>query len=80
MSGPFVDMPRRRRVHRRWATPLLALLMIGAFVWIQLLPDDAAWRATLLRWGTLSGSVTEWGAALRDQRLLTRWRTSRRRC
>ena len=71
MSGPFVDMPRRRRVHRRWATPLLALLMIGAFVWIQLLPDDAAWRATLLRWGTLSGSVTEWGAALRDQRLMT---------
>ena len=71
MRGPFIDMPSRRRVRRRWATPLLVLLMIGTFVWIQLLPDDAAWRATLLRWGTLSGSVTEWGAALRDERLLT---------
>ncbi len=67
----FVDLPRRRRTHWRWATPLLALLMIAAFVWITLVPDDVAWRANLLRWGTLSGSVTEWGAALRDERLLT---------
>ena len=71
MSGPFVDMPRRRRVRRRWATPLLALVMIATYVWIALLPDDAAWREALLRWGTLSGSVTDWGAALRDERLLT---------
>ena len=67
----FVDLPTRRRTHWRWATPLLALLMVGAYIWIALLPDDAAWRATLLRWGTLSGSVTEWRAALRDERLLT---------
>lgn len=67
----FVDLPRRHRRHWRWATPLLALLMGAAFVWIALLPDDAAWRDTLLRWGTLSGSVTEWRAALRDERLLT---------
>ena len=71
MSGPFVDMPRRKRVRRRWATPLLALVMIATYVWIALLPDDAAWREALLRWGTLSGSVTDWGAALRDERLLT---------
>ena len=71
MSGPFVDLPRRHRARWRWATPLLGVLMIAAFVWIQLLPDDAAWRATLLRWGTLSGSVTEWRAALSDVRLLT---------
>ncbi|MBW8367885.1 MAG: rhomboid family intramembrane serine protease [Arenimonas sp.] len=45
--------------------------MVAAFIWISLLPDDAAWRATLLRWGTLSGSVTEWSAAMRDERLLT---------
>ena len=67
----FVDLPTRRRTHWRWATPLLALLMVGAYIWIFLLPDDAAWRATLLRWGTLSGSVTEWRVALRDERLLT---------
>ena len=67
----FVELPRRRKSHWRWATPLLATLMVAAFIWIALLPDDAAWRATLLRWGTLSGSVTEWRAALRDQRLLT---------
>ena len=67
----FVDLPTRRRTRWRWATPLLALLMVGAYIWIFLLPDDAAWRATLLRWGTLSGSVTEWRAAMRDVRLLT---------
>ena len=42
MSGPFVDLPRRKRVRRRWATPLLALVMIATYVWIALLPDDAA--------------------------------------
>ncbi|MBW8311443.1 MAG: rhomboid family intramembrane serine protease [Rhizobium sp.] len=67
----FVNLPTRRKPRWRWATPLLAALMVAAFIWIALLPDDAAWRATLLRWGTLSGSVTEWRAALRDERLLT---------
>ncbi len=67
----FVHLPRRRKPQWRWATPLLALLMVAAFIWIALLPDDAAWRNTLLRWGTLSGSVTEWRAAMRDERLLT---------
>lgn len=67
----FVNLPTRRKPSWRWATPLLAVLMVAAFIWIALLPDDAAWRATLLRWGTLSGSVTEWRAALRDERLLT---------
>lgn len=64
-------MPTRQKARWRWATPLLAALMMGAYLWIFLLPDDTAWGATLLRWGTLSGSVTEWGAALRDERLLT---------
>jgi len=67
----FVNLPSRRKPRLRWATPLLATLMVAAFIWIALLPDDAAWRATLLRWGTISGSVTEWGAAMRDERLLT---------
>ncbi|TNJ35777.1 rhomboid family intramembrane serine protease [Arenimonas terrae] len=67
----FVDLPRRRKSHLRWATPLLATLMVASLIWISLLPDDAAWRATLLRWGTLSGSVTEWRAALHDGRLMT---------
>jgi membrane associated rhomboid family serine protease len=67
----FVHLPSRRKPHVRWATPLLATLMVAAFIWISLLPDDAAWRATLLRWGTLSGSVTEWRAAVNDERLMT---------
>lgn len=67
----FVFLPTRRKPQLRWATALLATLMVAAFIWIALLPDDAAWRATLLRWGTLSGSVTEWRAAIRDERLLT---------
>ena len=67
----FVFLPTRRKPQLRWATALLATLMVAAFIWVALLPDDAAWRATLLRWGTLSGSVTEWRAAVRDERLLT---------
>ncbi|WP_290886418.1 rhomboid family intramembrane serine protease [Arenimonas sp.] len=67
----FVHLPKRRKPQWRWATPLLATLMVAALIWIALLPDDAAWRSTLLRWGTLSGSVTEWRAAMRDERLLT---------
>ena len=67
----FVNLPSRRKPQWRWATPLLAALMVAALIWIALLPDDAAWRNTLLRWGTLSGSVTEWRAAVRDERLLT---------
>lgn len=67
----FVFLPTRRKPQLRWATALLATLMVAAFIWIALLPDDAAWRATLLRWGTLSGSVTEWRDAMRDERLLT---------
>src|SRR5690606_29752394 len=67
----FVTLPSRQRRRLRWATPLLVALMCGAYLWIALLPDDAAWRNALLRWGTLSGSVTEWRAALRDERLLT---------
>ena len=67
----FVFLPTRRKPLLRWATALLAALMVAAFIWIALLPDDAAWRATLLRWGPLSGSVTEWRAAMRDERLLT---------
>ena len=42
----FVDLPRRRKSHLRWATPLLATLMVASLIWIALLPDDAAWRAT----------------------------------
>lgn len=67
----FVHLPSRRKPHVRWATALLVTMMVAAFIWISLLPDDAAWRATLLRWGTLSGSVTEWRAAMNDERLLT---------
>lgn len=67
----FVFLPTRRKPQMRWATALLATLMVAAFIWIVLLPNDAASRDTLLRWGTLSGSVTEWRAAMRDERLLT---------
>jgi membrane associated rhomboid family serine protease len=67
----FVHLPSRRKPRPRWAAVLLATLMVAAFIWIALLPDDAASRATLLGWGTLSGSVTQWQAALSDGRLLT---------
>lgn len=67
----FVAVPARQRPHWRWATPLLALLMTAAWLWLAWLPDDAALRSQFLRWGALSGSLAEWRQALDDARLLT---------
>lgn len=67
----FVAIPGRRRPQWRWATPLLALLMSAALIWLALLPSDDALRAQFLRWGAVSGSLTEWRQSFDDARLLS---------
>lgn len=67
----FVALPSRRRPRLRWATPLLVAVMTSAWIWLSLLPDDATWRALLMRWGAISGSLAQWQGALHDTRLIT---------
>lgn len=63
----FVDAPGRRRAQWRWATPLILMLCIGAFV-VLMLSEPAAREALLLRWGTLSAQVGDWRALLQPDR------------
>ena len=49
----FVATPPRRHLNIRWVTPLLMLLMLGVFIWLQTLPEPLR-RAWLLEWGTVA--------------------------
>ena len=67
----FVDLPSRRKPGWHWATPLLCLLFVLAFLWLNVASSDDHFARQLLRWGTLSGSLTLWRSALSDTRLFT---------
>jgi membrane associated rhomboid family serine protease len=67
----FIDLPSRRKAGWRWATPLLCALSGLAFLWLNIASDEDAFARLLLRWGTLSGDVLHWRAALSDVRLFT---------
>jgi len=71
----FVDVPSRYRRTVRWATPLLVLLTMAAFVWLVTLQQPGAHNAALLRWGTLSGalpvSLQQWYEALHGGRAVS---------
>ena len=67
----FVDLPTRHRPGLRWATPLLAALMCGGYLWLYLLPDGAGTHDALLRWGALSGSAGYWRDFWHDARIFT---------
>lgn len=71
----FVDVPSRHRRTVRWATPLLVLLTMAAFVWLVTLQQPGAHNAALLRWGTLSGalpvSLQQWYEALHGGRAVS---------
>lgn len=55
----FVGIPSRHSRAVRWATPLLVVASVTAFV-LMLRPEtDAARQMLLLRWGTLSGALPE---------------------
>ena len=67
----FVHLPSRKKPGLRWATPLLCVLFVIAFLWLNVASSDDHFARQLLRWGTLSGSLTQWQAALSDARLFT---------
>lgn len=67
----FVNLPSRKKPGLRWATPMLCVLMGLAFLWLNVSSSDDAFARQLLRWGTLSGSLTQWRSALSDARLFT---------
>ncbi|PKM08903.1 MAG: rhomboid family intramembrane serine protease [Gammaproteobacteria bacterium HGW-Gammaproteobacteria-4] len=71
----FVDVPSRQRRTVRWATPLLVLVTMAAFVWLVTLQQPGAHNAALLRWGTLSGalpvSLQQWYEALHGGRAVS---------
>lgn len=64
----FVHVPGRRRLPVRWATPLLVLLAMAAFVALMNLEPGSTRDAAVQRWGTLSGalpaSLADWHQAL----------------
>jgi membrane associated rhomboid family serine protease len=68
----FVSIPSRQRAPRRWAVPLLFVLLWLCFLAVAVLPDPQQ-RRLMLEWGALSGGLAapaEWMSALRDGRLL----------
>jgi len=68
----FVSIPSRQRAPRRWAVPLLFVLLWICFLAVAILPDPQQQRL-MLDWGALSGGLAapaEWMSALRDGRLL----------
>lgn len=66
----FVRAPGRQHVTVRWATPLIFLICVSAFLTISL-RDAAAQDALLLRWGALSSSVADWRSLLHPERAAT---------
>ncbi len=68
----FVPLPTRQKRGLRWATPLLVVLLTGAFLWATM-GTSGEQRALVLGWGALSGgfmSPDAWPAALQDGRAL----------
>lgn len=66
----FVRAPGRQHVTVRWATPLIFLICVSAFLTLSL-RDAAAHDALLLRWGALSSSVADWRSLLHPERAAT---------
>jgi membrane associated rhomboid family serine protease len=67
----FVHLPTRQRPRLLWATPLVAALAIGSYLWLRLTHDDPSRLAVWLRWGALSVPAAEWRALWHDGRVLT---------
>jgi membrane associated rhomboid family serine protease len=68
----FVSLPSRQKAPRRWAVPVLFVLLWACFLAFTVLPDPQQQRL-MLDWGALSGGMaapSEWMASLRDGRIL----------
>lgn len=59
----FIDAPGRDRARWRWATPLLLVACVAAYVALAMV-DEATQDTLLRRWGALSASAVEWRALL----------------
>lgn len=70
----FVDAPSRRQLAWRWATPLILVLCVGAYLSLAL-GDDPAREAVLRRWGVLSAQAADWHMLLQPDRLATLFTT-----
>ena len=53
-STMFVQLPARRRIGPRWATPLVCAALAAAFLWVGTRPESRQ-AALLLGWGALTG-------------------------
>lgn len=67
----FIQLPSRKRPSHLWATPLLAVVALVAFLGLTWMQSDPARSSVLLRWGTLSGSPAEWQLLWREGRAFT---------
>lgn len=68
----FVALPQKMRRRRSWVAPILVLLMVGIYLWMQPM-DDSIERQMQLKWGMLSGNLStwaEWDQAIRSGRAL----------
>ena len=52
----FISVPHRHKPTVRWASPLLAILLAAAFLWVWMRPAAES-HALLSRWGTLPSDV-----------------------
>ena len=50
----FVQLPARRRIGPRWATPLVCAALAATFLWVGTRPESRQ-AALLLGWGALTG-------------------------
>ena len=53
----FLHVPSRHKLPPPWATPLLVIVSMVAFLWLALRPEGPAWRDAVKRWGVLGGSL-----------------------
>ena len=67
----FVNLPSRKKISVRWATPLLVAIIVFAFLWLQWWPSTEQVKIYLDQWGTLSGSLQQWRVDFTDGRPLT---------
>lgn len=68
----FVALPQKHRRQRAWITPILVVMFVAIFAWLQWRGHSIE-RQVQLAWGMLSGnlnSVAEWRNAFSDGRML----------
>ncbi|HEX5961383.1 MAG TPA: rhomboid family intramembrane serine protease [Rhodanobacteraceae bacterium] len=65
LNSPFVDVPKRGRVHPRWVTPVLVVACVACYLWLML-TAPATRLAVLGAWGTVPAHLFQHGRILHD--------------